>query len=115
MASIFDKKDPRRARAIRGVILHLIWLAGNGDSLNPDDPFSISRGVLVAALEQMKQLPNASDLASAVRYCEEKKYLEVAWAKDGSGDFESLRLTVQGIDVVEGTTTDAGVSVPSLR
>lgn len=112
---MFSRKDPRRARAIRGVILHLIWLAGNGDSLNPDDPFSISRGVLVAALTEMRQLPNANDLAGAVRYCEEKGYLEVSWAKDGSGDFESLRLTVRGIDVVEGTSADAGVTVPSMR
>jgi hypothetical protein len=112
---MFNRKDPRRARAIRGIVMHLIWLAGNGESLNPNDPFSISRGVLVAALEQMKQLPNASDLASAVRYCEEKGYLEVQWLKDGSGDFESLRLSVQGIDVVEGTHTDAGIFIPNLR
>jgi hypothetical protein len=112
---MFNRKDPRRAKTIRGVVMHLIWLAGNGESLNPDDPFSISRGVLVAALIEMRQMPNSSDLASAVRYCEEKKYLEVIWHKDGSGDFESLRLTVQGIDVVENTTIDAGVIIPNLR
>ncbi len=112
---MFKRNDPRRARAIRGTILHLIWLAGNGESLNPDDPFSISRGVLTTALEQMRQLPNGIDLNSAARYCEEKKYLECEWLKDGSSEFENLRLTATGIDLVEGTINDPGVLIPNLR
>ncbi|NJK42975.1 MAG: hypothetical protein HC933_00755 [Pleurocapsa sp. SU_196_0] len=111
---MFNRKDPRRLRAVRGVILQLIWVAGNGESLNPSDPFAISRGVLLTALEQMRQLPGETDLTNAVRYCEERGYLEVTWSADRS-EFESLRLTTNGIDLVEGTTTDAGVIVPSLR
>jgi hypothetical protein len=113
--SIFNKSDPRRSRLIRGIILHLIWLAGNGDGLNPNDPFRMARGVLTTALEGMQQLPNASDLTSAVRYCEEKGYVDVAWLSDGSGDFESLKLLVAGIDIVESTTIDPGVTIPKYR
>jgi hypothetical protein len=112
---MFNRKDPRRARVVRGTVLYLIWLAGNGDSLNPNDPFSMNRNVLTLALEEMRQLPHLNDLTSAIRYCEEKGYLEVVWLKDTSGDFESVRLTVQGVDLVEATSTDAGVMLPSLR
>lgn len=113
--SIFNKNNPRRAALIRGRILEVVYFAAMGDVLNPDDPYSMSRGVLVAALEQLNELPGEADLHAALRYCDEKGYLEVAWRKDGSGGFETLRLKTPGIDLVEGTSEDRAVYVPARR
>lgn len=113
--SIFNKNNPRRAALIRGRILELVYLAAMGDALNPDDPYSMSKGVLVAALEQLNELPAENDLHAALRYCAEKGYLDVAWRKDGSGSFDSIRLTTAGIDLYEGTTSDRGVYFISRR
>ncbi|ADH63783.1 hypothetical protein Mesil_1908 [Allomeiothermus silvanus DSM 9946] len=112
---IFDKKNPRRAALIRGRILEVIYFAAMGDALNPDDPYSMSRGVLQAALEQLNELPAETDLHAALRYCAEKGYLEVAWRKDGSGSFDSVRLTTAGIDLYEGSIHDKAVYFHSRR
>jgi hypothetical protein len=112
---MFNRHDPRRARFLRGTILQLVYLAGNGDSLNPDDPFAMSRGVLTTALDQLRQLPSAVDMNNAVRYLDEKGYLEVVWERGDTGAFESIKLVATGIDIVEGTISDPGVSIPNLR
>jgi hypothetical protein len=112
---MFNRTDPRRSRFLRGTILQLVYIAGNGDSLNPDDPFAMSRNVLTTALTQLRQLPSAVDLNNSVRYLAEKHYLDVTWAQGDSGAFESIKLLATGIDVVEGTTNDPGVTIPNLR
>jgi hypothetical protein len=114
---MFNRSDSRRARMIRGVVLQLLYLAGNGEALNASDPFCMNYGILVSALQEMRQLPPLLDLGNAVRYLEERKYIEVVWAKgvERSGEWEAVRLTTTGIDLVEATTTDPGVIVPPLR
>lgn len=113
--SIFNKNNPRRAALIRGRILEVVYFAAMGDALNPDDPYTMSRGVLVAALEQLNELPSEADLHAALRYCAEKGYLKVAWRKDGTGTFDSVRLTTAGIDLYEGTLHDRAVFFTSRR
>ncbi|MCX7782206.1 MAG: hypothetical protein N2318_01005 [Meiothermus sp.] len=113
--SIFNKNNPRRAALIRGRLIEVVYFAAMGDALNPDDPYTMSRGVLVAALEQLGELPGETDLHAALRYCAEKGYLEVAWRKDGSGSFDSVRLTTAGIDLYEGTRQDRAVYFASRR
>ena len=112
---MFARNDQRRVKMIRGLVLHLLWLAGNGESLNPNNPFAMSRTILVSALEQLQQLPPIPEMNAAARYLEEKSYLEVTWAKDGTGYFESVKLTANGMDLVEGARTDVGVIVPRLN
>lgn len=115
--SIFNKSNPKRAALIRGRILTLLYYAAMGDALNPDDPYAMSKGTLVAALEQLRELPAENDLHSALRYLEEKEYLEVAWLRDGQGSFESIRLRTEGIDLVEGNAAvdDRGVMITARR
>lgn len=113
--SIFNKNNPRRAALIRGRLIEVVYFAAMGDALNPDDPYTMSRGVLVAALEQLGELPGENDLHAALRYCAEKGYLEVAWRKDGSGTFDQVRLTTAGIDLYEGTLHDRAVYFTSRR
>lgn len=112
---MFRRSDPRRQQINRGVLINLLYVAGMGEALNPDDPFAAERGVLVAVLEQTKRLPSETDLNNAVRYLEEREYVQVRWSKDHSGAFEYVRLISKGIDLAEGTVRDAGVIVPELR
>jgi hypothetical protein len=110
----FTNKPALKALA-RGRILTVLYYAAMGETLNPDDPNTMSKGVLVAALEQLRERPADSELHTTLRYLEEKQYLEVEWSKDGSGSFESIRLRTDGIDVVEGTSEDKAVFIPARR
>lgn len=113
--SVFQKRDPKRARMLRGLILYVIHVAAEGDALNPDDPYCIGHYELTRTLEELKSLPAEAELHNALRYLEGKKYVEVGWKMDGSGSFEWVRLLPAGIDVNDGTTTDPGVLVRVRR
>lgn len=112
---MFKKNDPRRATFVRGQILQILYTAAMGEALNPDDPYLMARGVLVAAMEQLGVLPAEAELHSSLRYLEEKGYIDVDWAKDGTGGFVSIRLQAKGIDLVEGTDLDRGVFFVTRR
>lgn len=107
---MFKRNDPARQRALRGVILRLAHLAAASEASNPDDPYVLSRNVLVQTLETTGELPAGDELRGALRYLEAKRYIQVTWLRDGTGEFVNFRLEASGIDLVEGTCTDAGVS-----
>lgn len=106
---MFRRSDPTRLRYLRGNILYLANLAAQGEALNPDDPMSMGKTVLCQTMENLKVLPSNEDLRGALRYLEAKRYIAVKWARDGSGDWDHLTLMPGGIDLVEGSITDAGV------
>lgn len=112
---MFKRNDPARHRALRGVILRLAHLAAASEASNPDDPYTISRTVLIQTLEQTDGLPANEDLRGALRYLEAKGYVKVRWLRDGTGEFVSFRLEAAGIDLVEGTTEDPGVKFQRRR
>lgn len=47
---------------------------------------------------------------AAVRYLQQKGYVEAVWDEDG--EFTLVRLTTQGMDLVEGNLKDPGVLLP---
>lgn len=112
---MFKRNDPARQRALRGVILRLAHLAAASEASNPDDPYVISRTVLVQTLEATDGLPASDELRGALRYLEAKQYVSVKWLRDGTGEFVSFRLHAAGIDLVEGTTIDPGVAFQRRR
>lgn len=112
---MFKKADPARLRLMRGVILQAIYMASMSEALNPDDPDTIGRTVLVITLEQLAALPTEPELHGCLRYLESKGYLSVAWSHDGTGSFERATITSAGKDLVEHTTRDAGVTLSSRR
>lgn len=109
--SVFGKNDPKRARMLRGLVLRVIHTAAEGEALNPDDPYAISRDVLTMTLEALKMLPGEAELHNILRYLEGKSYVRVEWLKDGSGGYEWVRILPGGIDVNDGTVGDPGVMV----
>lgn len=112
---MFRKSDPLRLKILRGVILNLLYMAANGEALNPDDPMTMSRDVLVLTMEQLKVLPPTADLYAAVRYLEAKGYVRTGWVPDGTGGFSSVELLPAGIDLVERSTSDPGVIFQQRR
>lgn len=112
---MFRRLDPARLRQLRGRILQLLYLAAMSEAGNPDDPYTVSRGVLVGTLEHASELPSNEDLRGALRVLEEKSAVKVTWRHDGSGDFVSLRLLALGIDLVEGAVSDPGISFTRRR
>lgn len=113
---MFGRNDPRKTRAVRGIILQLMWWAANGEgSLNPANPYQIARGVLERALDEMRSHPGVNEMDNALRYLEGKGYVEIQWSPTERGAWEAVTLTTSGIDVVEGTLPDAGVTVSRLR
>lgn len=112
---MFRRNDPARQRALRGLVLYLAHLAAAAEASNPDDPLAISRGVLVQTLESTDQLPASEELRTALRYLEAKALVIVRWRRDGTGEWDSLRLLAAGIDLAEGTTSDPGVTFPRRR
>jgi hypothetical protein len=86
-----------------------------GTTFNIDNPMTISRDVLVTALDDMSQLPSDDDLRSALRYLEQKGYISVVWLQDGSGGFGAITLKAEGVDLVETTTNDPGVNFVRRR
>lgn len=96
-------------KLLRGNILNIIYMAWQGEALNPDDPLACGKSVLVATMENLKILPSNQELKAGLRYLEAKGYVDVEWLQDGTGGFESVRLTAKGIDLVEGTLKDDGV------
>ena len=105
----FKKGDPNRLRVFRGVLMNLIYTSAQGESLNVDDPDTISADMLVSALEMLSSRPADDELRNATRYLEQKEYVKVAWRYDGSGDFNSVKLLAKGMDLVERSIEDAGV------
>jgi hypothetical protein len=112
---MFHKRDPERIKILRGQILSIIHMAAAGEALNPDDPYGMSRDVLVMTLEQLSSMPSNEDLNNAVRYLEAKGYLQVDWSRDGTGSFTAVRLSVAGVDLVERTTNDPAVKFTLRR
>lgn len=112
---MFNRRDPARLRALRGKLLYVAYLAAQAEAVNPDDPYTISRSVLVQTLEHLGELPAGEDLRSALRYLEAKRLVTVRWRRDGSGEFDTYRLEPSGIDLVEETTQDPGVAFPRRR
>lgn len=94
---------------LRGLVLRVIHTAAEGEALNPDDPYAISREVLTMTLEALKMMPSEAELHNVLRYLEGKHYVYVEWLKDGSGRFDWVRLLPHGIDVNDGTHADPGV------
>lgn len=103
--------DPARLKQLRGRILRVAYLAAMAEAGNPDDPYTVSRGVLVGTLEHAGELPSNEDMRGALRVLEEKGAVKVAWRNDGSGEFASFRLLALGIDLVEGTVSDPGIAL----
>ena len=112
---MFRRLDPARLRQLRGRVLQLLYLAAMSEAGNPDDPYTVSRGVLVGTLEHAGELPASEDLRGALRVLEEKAAVKVVWRHDGTGDFVSLRLLALGIDLVEGAVVDPGISFARRR
>lgn len=106
----FRRGDPSRLKIFRGVLMNLLYIATQGNSVNADDPSVVSREVLVTSLESLRALPGDEELRNAARYLEAKEYIKVEWLRDGSGVFNSVRLLAKGIDLCERTTEDAGVT-----
>lgn len=107
--------DPMRRRALRALILEVAHLAAAAEATNPDDPYTLSRNVLVQTLENAGALPANEELRSAVRYLEEKGAVKARWRLDGSGEFDSFRLLALGIDLAEGTASDPGITFARRR
>lgn len=112
---MFTRSDPLRLKILRGVILRLLYMAAQGEALNPDDPYTIGRDTLVATLEELDTLPADEDLKGAVRYLEAKGYVKAKWRSDGTGWFQSVSLLPAGIDLVERTTDDPAVMFSRRR
>ena len=111
----FKKGDPNRLKVFRGVLMNLVYTSAQGESLNVDDPDTISADMLVSALEMLSSRPADGELTSAVRYLEQKEYLKVEWLYDGSGAFRSVKLLAKGMDLVERSIVDAGVAFSVRR
>ncbi len=111
----FRKGDPNRLRIFRGVLMNLIYTSAQAESLNVDDPDTISADMLISALEMLSSRPADSELTSAARYLEQKEYVKVGWLYDGSGAFGSIKLLAKGMDLVERSTVDAGVQFSIRR
>lgn len=109
---MFKPRDPRHRRMMRGQILQLIYMAWQTGALPPEDPQCMSRNILVMTLEELKLLPSSEHLRADLHYLEGKGYLDAEWRRDGSGDFDWVRLTEKGVDVVEESATDPGVTLP---
>ncbi len=106
---MFKRPDAERSRVQRGSVLSVLHLAAFAEATNPDDPTRVGRNVLYMALEQAGELPPPEELRSALRYLEEKKAVRVEWRRDGTGEFDAVRLLALGMDLVEGTVLDPGV------
>jgi hypothetical protein len=113
--SVFRRNDPARPRTVRGNVLWLMYMAMHGDPLNPDDPAVMGRQLLVQTLEHLKMLPATAELNNAIRYLEAKGYVDAEWENDGTGDLKSVRLLPTGMDLVELSTTDPGVTFVRRR
>lgn len=113
--NIFARNSNKRITALRGRILELIYWAAMDGSHNPDDPYVVSAGILTTSLEQLGELPGTQDLHAAVRYLEEKQYLDAEFLKDGTGNLFSVRLKPSGIDLYEGNAEDKGVYIRARR
>lgn len=103
--------DPARTRRLRGQVLRIAYMAANAEVSNPDDPYVISRNVLVGTLEHAGELPSGQDLRAAMRYLEAKGCVEVTWRRDGTGEFDKFRLRAYGIDLVEGVENDRAIEL----
>ncbi|UZX15010.1 hypothetical protein KQ693_10320 [Thermus sp. PS18] len=105
-------RDPNRQRLVRGTILQALYINAMGADppVNVQDPYAMPRGVLARVLELSHLLPSRSEMNAAVRYLQQKGYVEAAW--DEEGEFTLVRLTGAGMDLVEGTTRDPGVLFP---
>jgi len=112
---VLKRLDPARLRQLRGRVLHIVYLAAMSEVGNPDDPLTVSRGVLVGTLEHSGELPSTEDLRGALRVLEEKGAVTVAWRHDGSGEFAHLRLLALGIDLVEGALSDPSITLVRRR
>jgi hypothetical protein len=106
---MFRRNDPHRLKILRGVVLKALYMAAQGEALNPDDPYTMSRDVLVLTLEELNSMPANEDLVGAVRYLEASNYVRAAWARNGTGWFKSVSLLPAGIDLVEETREDPAV------
>lgn len=106
---MFRQTNPTHLKIGRGLILRLIYLAAANNALNPDAPTTMNKSVLVMTMEDLQVLPKDEDLRANLRYLEDKKYVEVEWSHDGTGDFKWVKLLPSGTDLVEGSTTDPGV------
>lgn len=108
---MFRRGDPMRLKLLRGAVMRALYVAvmASEEPINPEDPFTLPRGVLARILEMGGLLPSRSELNAAVRYLTEKGYLEATWDE---GEFRKVRLTTRGIDLVEGSLKDDGVLLP---
>lgn len=111
----FRRGDPSRLKIFRGVLMNLLYIATQGDSVNADDPSVVNRDVLVTSLESLGAMPSDEELRNATRYLEQKDYVKVEWLRDGSGIFNSVKLLAKGIDLCERTLEDAGVTFSQRR
>lgn len=105
-------RDPNRQRLIRGTILQALYLNAFGVDapVNIHDPYAMPRGVLARVMELSHVIPARSEMNAAVRYLQQKGYVEAVWDEDG--EFTLVRLTTQGMDLVEGNLKDPGVLLP---
>lgn len=111
----FKRGDPNRLRIFRGVLMTLLYTATQGDIVNVDDPNAVSADVLLSSLETLSARPGDDELRNAANYLEQKGYIKVAWLRDGSSMFGSVRLQAAGMDLVERTSVDAGVMFSQRR
>lgn len=104
-------RDTIRPKLLRGAVMQALYVAvlATEEPLNAADPFTLPRGVVARILEMGGLLPSRSELNAAVRYLDEKGYVEATWEE---GDWTRIRLTTRGIDLVEGSVQDAGVILP---
>lgn len=113
--STFKRGDPDRLKIFRGVLVTLLYIATQGDSVNVDDPDIVSRDVLLASLETLRARPSDEDLRNALRYLDRKDYARIEWSNDGSGSFDAVKLLAGGVDLYEGTVNDGGVTFSKRR
>lgn len=108
---MFRRGDPLRPKLLRGAVVQALYVAviTPEEPLNAADPFTLPRGVVARILEMGGFLPSRAELNAAVRYLDEKGYVEATWEE---GEWTRIRLTTKGIDLVEGSLQDAGVILP---
>jgi len=108
-------QNPNRAKLLRGLIMKLLYFAEQSEPINPDDPTLLSYDVLTLSLEHQGSRPGDDELNALMRYLEGKRYVDVQWLEDGSGRWDAVRVLPLGIDLVEQSVTDPGVTFSKRR
>ena len=92
-----------------------------------DSDFRLHRGLILLKLEAQYPFPTAEAALSQgigpfyagdqkrmtrdLEYLREKGYLTIEEQRVGSQNLRSFKITAEGVDLVQGSTTDAGIDI----